>query len=92
MRALILAAVAATGLLAATPSQADWFGPLWFDGAYYPGGPYYNGASIVAGWGDDGFQDQHRYWGGPFWVDCRGYRPPYDSYNARTHRRCARVC
>jgi hypothetical protein len=91
MKSVAFAVVAAIGLLATTSARADWFGApsaFGFDGSfYYPGGSYRPSPYVVAGWGDDGYQDQRRYWGGPFWVDYRGYNPPYESYSLPRHRR-----
>jgi hypothetical protein len=88
--ALMLVTVVAAGLLAMSPARADWFGGPFgfgFDSPYHPGGPYRGSPYVVSGWGDDGYRDQRRYWGGPFWVDYRGHHPPYESYGIRKHRK-----
>jgi hypothetical protein len=92
MRTVALIA-AALALLAAPAARAeiytfsDW-GPGFGSWHYDPGQPR-GGPSIVAGWGDDLSDGPHRrYWGGPFFVDRRGYHPPYESYRLPGHRYC----
>ena len=86
MRKLALLAAASIGLLAATADARAFDLPIWSDWGpgfgswhYDPGQPK-GTQSTVAGRGDDLSQDQRRYWGGPFFVDQRGFRPPYQSY------------
>jgi hypothetical protein len=86
MRKLALLAAASIGLLAATAGAKAFDFPIWTDWGpglgpwhYDPGQPK-GTQSIVAGWGDDLSQGQQRYWGGPFFVDRRGAKPPYQSY------------
>jgi hypothetical protein len=50
----------------------------------------HGGAYFVAGFGDDYSEGQYRYWGGPYFVSCRGYHPPYDTYRMSC-RRVAKV-
>jgi hypothetical protein len=97
MKFLALAMVAAIGLGAAS-AQAG----VWFDGPSY-GGPHGGGPYFVAGFGDDNYLGQPRYWGGPYWTTCRGIHPPFQTYRippascgpwraaARQHPRLIRV-
>jgi hypothetical protein len=87
MRTVVLITAACVGLLAATTAKAEFpeF-PIWSDWGpgfgtwhYDPGQPKHT-MSTVAGWGDDLSEGQHRYWGGPYFVDRRGHHPPYESY------------
>jgi hypothetical protein len=95
MRAVALIAACTIGLCAVPAAKAeiytftDW-GPGFGSWHYDPGQPR-GSASVVAGWGDDLSQDQRRYWGGPFFVDKRGYHPPYQSYGFAGHRYCQSV-
>ena len=100
MRIVTLAALAAIGWLAATPVKADWttswpFAPPFgfgYDGTHYYSGTYYRARPyVVTGFGDDGFAGQRRYWGGPFFVERRGFHPPYESYAAPRYRHCHSV-
>jgi hypothetical protein len=75
MKALALAAVAVIGLGTAASAQAG----VWFDGASY-GGSHGGGPYFVAGFGDDNYLRQPRYWGGPYWTICRGINPPFQTY------------
>jgi len=97
MKFLALAMVAAIGLGAAS-AQAG----VWFDGPSY-GGPHGGGPYFVAGFGDDNYPGQPRYWGDPYWTTCRGIHPPFQTYRippascaswrvaARQHPRLVRV-
>lgn len=97
MKVLALAVVAAIGLWTAS-AQAG----VWFDGPAY-GGPHGGGPYFVAGFGDDNYLGQPRYWGGPYWTTCRGIHPPFQTYRippascaswrvaARQHPRLVRV-
>jgi hypothetical protein len=79
MRKLAWIAAAAVVGLATPAAKADvWSGFLGFDAPYQASG---NGAYTVAGMGDADLGVPYRYWGGTHWVDCRGTRPPYDSYD-----------
>ncbi len=99
MRAVALIAACTIGLCAVPAAKAeiytftDW-GPGFGSWHYDPGQPR-GSAYVVAGWGDDLTQDldhgQRRYWGGPFFVDKRGYHPPYQSYGFAGHRHCQNV-
>jgi len=80
MKAFALAVVTAVALASGPSATADnWFDEPAFratsryDGHH--GGPYY-----VAGYGDDSLGRPRRYWGGPYWVSCRGYNPPFETY------------
>jgi hypothetical protein len=75
MKVLALAVVAAIGLGAAPSAKAG----VWFDGPSY-GGPHGGGPYFVAGFGDDNYLGQPRYWGGPYWTTCRGIHPPFQTY------------
>ncbi len=97
MKVLALAVVVAIGLWTAS-AQAG----VWFDGPAY-GGPHGGGPYFVAGFGDDNYLGQPRYWGGPYWTTCRGIHPPFQTYRippascaswrvaARQHPRLVRV-
>jgi hypothetical protein len=81
MKALALAMIVTIGLGAAPSAQAD----VWFDGPFgwgapSYGGPHAGGPYFVAGFGDDNYLGQPRYWGGPYWTMCRGTHPPFQTY------------
>ena len=83
MKAIALI-VAATGLTV-TAAKAD----VWF----YPAPVYVSHrAPYVVTFPGDVAPAGRPYWGGPFWTDCRGIDPPYDSYQPvmRSCRRWAR--
>jgi hypothetical protein len=90
MKAFAWALVAAIGLGMAPPAKADFwfeepsFGAVPYRGAYH-GGPY-----VVVGYGDDNYDGQRRYWGGPFWVEC-GYNPPFETYRKRCRPLAANI-
>jgi len=99
MPALFLAVATA---LTAAPSAAHaflWDFPDWAAAAgafrHHPGQPE-GGPSVVVGWGDEPSPGQsspghQRYWGGPVWVDCPGYHPPYQSWPVRGRTSCRRA-
>jgi hypothetical protein len=102
MKAFALGMVAAIGLGAASSAKADF----WFDGPSFGSavhdGRHHGGPYVVAGFGDDSYRGQRRYWGGPYWIDCPGYNPPFETYRmscrpmavkiaTRDHRRVIRV-
>jgi hypothetical protein len=103
MKALALAVVAAIGLGAAPAAKAEFWsdGPSFGFAASYDR-PYHGGPYFVAGFGDDHSGGRRRYWGGPYWVDCKGYNPPFETYRmscrpavvkiaARGHRHSVKV-
>jgi hypothetical protein len=81
MRACTLAIVAAIGLGYAPCAKAEF----WLDGnrsssAALYGGAYHGGPYFVAGYGDDNYGGQRRYWGGPYFAACYGNNPPFETY------------
>jgi hypothetical protein len=83
MKAIALPAVAVIGLLTATAAKADpWSGGPFFMFAPYNNGQHHSVPYFVAGWGDDNYEKQRRYWGGPFWVENCGDDRPYETYTS----------
>jgi hypothetical protein len=84
MKGLALAVVGAIGLGATPAAKADFwlegrsFGPAAPDAGAYHDGPY-----VVAGFGDESLGAPRRYWGGPYWTECSGNNPPFETWSMR---------
>jgi hypothetical protein len=87
-----LAIVAAIGLGYAPCAKAEF----WLDGnrsssAALYGGAYHGGPYFVAGYGDDNYGGQRRYWGGPYFAACYGNNPPFETYRMNCRRAVVKV-
>jgi hypothetical protein len=98
MKAFASGVVAVIALATAPSARADF----WFGAGVLHDRPSYGSPYLVAGFGDDNYRGQRRYWGGPYWVDCSGYNPPFETYRlscrpavfkiaTRDHRRGIRL-
>jgi hypothetical protein len=99
MKALALATLAVIGLAALPSAKADyWNGSpsFWFDDATYGGfrhygSPHSGGPYFIAGFGDDNYPGERRYWGGPYWTECSGRHPPFETYRMRCRHLVVKV-